>query len=488
MTEEGTPGPTVSRRRLLGGALAGGAALATGGLLGGCGARRDTVRVATDDRWRQFAGTTINFVSENTPPSEAIAADLRPFTELTGIQVNVVQLELSALVQKVALDLASGQAQYHVIYADPYQVLAPYAKGLVDLREFTGDPSLPRGADFADFVPLQMDAAGRFQDADRVFALPYDCPTMVWNYRADLFETHHDRIAQDLGFDPTPGPHLTWEQYFQIARWFNEKTHEVPFGTGHQAKQHDSLQCDFSNVLWAYGGDYFAQGGDRLGRLGAVDPGPCRLTDQRAVDAAAFYQRLVGVADPGSRTWDWDGLGAAFRAGRVAMCPNWHENATKNEKALPGRVGYALLPRGPVRSANNYGGTGIGVNANALPNERKAAWLFVAWATARQTQLRNLRSEAGATPTLTSIYTEPEVKAAEHRPTAMPIMLAGQAVLAAWQPENSGLRPKIPMWNECDTTVYTQLSRMLAGDAAPADAMGEASRRIDRITARGWVS
>jgi multiple sugar transport system substrate-binding protein len=184
-----TPGLDWSRRRFLGGALAGGAALAAAGLLGGCSTRRDVTRLATDDRWRQFAGTTLNFVSEDTPPSEAIAADLRPFTELTGIHVNVIQLELSALVQKVALDLASGQAQYHVIYADPYQVLAPYSKGMVDLREFADDPSLPGGsADFPDFIPLQMDAAGKFQDADRVFALPYDCPTLMWNYRKDLFD------------------------------------------------------------------------------------------------------------------------------------------------------------------------------------------------------------------------------------------------------------------------------------------------------------
>jgi multiple sugar transport system substrate-binding protein len=295
-------------------------------------------------------------------------------------------------------------------------------------------------------------------------------------------------MAVDLGFDPTPGAHLTWEQYYRIAKWFNDNTHDVAYGTGHQAKQHDSLQCDFSDVLWAYGGDYFAPGSDQLGRLGALDPGPCRLTDNRAIEAAAFYQRLISVADPASRSWDWDGLGAAFRAGRIAMCPNWHENATKNEKALPGKVGYAPLPRGPVRSANNYGGTGIGINANAMPNERKAAWLFVTWATSPQTQLHNLNSSAGATPTLTSIYQRDEVKAAEHWPSPMPIMLAGQAVSAAWQPENAGLRPKIPMWNECDTTIYTELSRMLAGDATPAEAMREANQRIDRITARGWVS
>ncbi|GAA0513287.1 ABC transporter substrate-binding protein [Saccharopolyspora subtropica] len=481
--------PRLSRRRLLRGAVAGGAALAAGGLLGGCTARQDARRLATDDRWRQFAGTTLNFISENTAPTAAIAADLAPFTELTGIRVNIVTLELSALVQKVALDLASGQAQYQVIYADPYQVLAPYSKGLVDLRELAADPTLPgEVADFADFVPVQLDATGRFGTEDKVFALPYDSPTMIWQYRADLFDKHHDRMAADLGFDPTPGDDTTWEQYLAIARWFNDNTDDVRYGTGHQAKQHDSLMCDFSNVLWAHGGDYFANGFE-VGRIGAVEPGRCLLAEDRAIEAAAFYQRLLSVADPASRTWDWDGLGAAFRAGRIAMCPNWHEYAANNEAVLPGRVGYARLPRGPRRSANIFGGTGIGISANTLPNERGAAWLFVNWATARDVQLRNLQSEAGGgTPTRTSVYELPEVRAAEQRPSAMPNMLTAGAVRQAWKPENAGLRPKIPMWNECDTAIYTQLSRMLVGDATPEEAMRETAERIDRITARGWVA
>ena len=484
-----TPGSALSRRRLLGGALAGGAALAAGGLLSGCSSRPDATRLPTGDQWRQYAGTTLNFISESTSPTKAIAANLKPFTELTGIQINIVTLELSALVQKVALDLASGQAQYQIVYADPYQVLAPYSKGLVDLRELADDPSLPgEQADFADFVPLQMDAAGRFSDDGKVFALPYDCPTMIWQYRQDLFDKHRDRMAADLGFDPTPGEDTTWEQYYAIARWFNDHTDDVRYGTGHQAKQHDSLMCDFSNVLWAHGGDYFERG-QSVGRLGATDPGPSRLGDPAAIAAASFYQRLLSVADPASRSWDWDGLGSAFTAGRIAMCPNWHEYAADNEDALPGKVGYARLPRGPVRSANHYGGTGLAISANTLPNERNAAWLFVAWATSHATQLRNLKGKpGGATPTRTSVYELPEVKNAEHRPTTMPNILTAPAVRQAWLPENAGLRPKIPMWNECDTAIYTQLSRMLAGDATPDEAMREARKRFDRTTARGWVS
>jgi multiple sugar transport system substrate-binding protein len=480
-------GLLTSRRSLLRAGLAAGAL----GALGACGSdfRPMPAFQRGDDVWRRFAGTTINFISENTAPTAAIAANLAPFERLTGIKVNIVNLELSALVQRVALDMAGGDAQYQVIYADPYQVLAPYNKGLADLREFIdvdGYPPLEGGLD--DFIPTQMDAAGRFEDDGPVYALPYDCPTMIWQYRADLFEKYQDRMAQDLGFDPTPGADRTWEEYYQIARWFDDNANEVAYGTGHQAKQHDSLMNDFSNILWSFGGDYF-ENGEEVGLLGVADPGKCLLGSDEAVEGAAFYDKLLKAAHPASATWDWDGVGAALRAGEIAMCPNWHEFAASNESVLPGMVHYAPLPKGPARAADMYGGTGIAIADNARGAVRGAAWLFVNWATSPDVQLSNLKSTAGGgTPTRTSVYELPEVQAAENRPSELPNMLTGPAVRTAWEPENIGLRPKIPMWNACDTAIFTGLSKMIAGQQNPASTMQDITERIDGIVERGWVA
>ena len=51
----------------------------------------------------------------------------------------MLQLELGALVQKVALDIGSGEGAYQVVYADPYQIMAPYHEALADLNEFNTD-------------------------------------------------------------------------------------------------------------------------------------------------------------------------------------------------------------------------------------------------------------------------------------------------------------------------------------------------------------
>jgi multiple sugar transport system substrate-binding protein len=111
-----------------------------------------------------------------------------------------------------------------------------------------------------------------------------------------------------------------------------------------------------------------------------------------------------------------------------------------------------------------YGGTGIGINGVAPERQQKAAWLFVNWATSPDTQLSNLKSKVGGgTPTRESIYKLPEVEAARKPPSKMPNVLTTDAVFEAWEPDNIGLRPKIAAWNECDTVIFTELSKMLSG-------------------------
>ncbi|MBZ5875776.1 ABC transporter substrate-binding protein [Chromohalobacter israelensis] len=461
-----------------------------GGLAGlslmGAGSLRTALAqgMASDEAWKQASGTTIQFISENTPPTTAIAANLASFQELTGITVNITEMQLGALVQKVALDFGAGRSSFDVIYADPYQVLAPYHRGLVDLNRFINDdqqPVVPKGIE--DFIPTQLAAAGRFEDRESLYTLPYDCPTMIWIYRRDLFEKYRDQMRQDLGFDPMPSDSTTWEQYYQIAEWFsNGNASEVKYGTGHQAQQYDSLMCDFSNVLFAYGGDYFANG-QQVGLLGTDAPGACQLTSDAALEAARFYQNLLKVAHPGSTSWDWTGVANAFQNGEFAMMPEWHEFAGSLESSdLQGKIGYAPLPKGPARSSNLWGGTGIGINANASAEKQKAAWLFLVWATSPQTQLMGLKSTVGGgTPTRQSVYDMPEVKAASTPPTDMPNMLTADTMLTAWQDDYIGLRPKIAQWNEVDTVIFTELSKMLAGQMSPEETMQSAKQRIDRI-------
>ncbi|MFV0406744.1 MAG: ABC transporter substrate-binding protein [Propioniciclava sp.] len=479
-----TPRHSHSARRkprlMTAGAVLASAALA---LTGCSGSSPNPAGTASDDPWRQFEGTAINFISENTAPSAAIAANLKPFEDLTGITVNVQQMELDKVVENVKLDMSAGTSQYQVIYADPHQVLAPLSDGLLDLTSLVNDDQYPAvEGGLEDFIPAQLQATGRYLDEEKLYALPYDAPTLILHYRKDLFEKYGEQMQADLGFDPVPSDAMTWEQYYEVGVWFNENVDEVTAGIGVQAKQHDSLQADFSNVLWAYGGDYFEKGQD-LGVLGDPDPGAVTVNTPEAIAAATFYKKLLSVAHPSSTGWDWTGLGDAFSSGEVAMAVNWHEFAAGEEEALPDQVGYALVPKGPARRANNFGGTGIGINANASGAELGAAWLFVNWATSPETQIMGLGSDVGGgTPTRTSLYEDPQIMDEVNKsPSKYPNIKTAPAVLAAWETENIGLRPKLPQWVELNTVIFTELSKMITQDVSPEDTMNAMQEQMTEV-------
>jgi multiple sugar transport system substrate-binding protein len=130
-----------------------------------------------------------------------------------------------------------------------------------------------------------------------------------------------------------------------------------------------------------------------------------------------------------------------------------------------------------------FGGSSIAINSGASEEEQGAAWLFLIWATSPETQREGLFSEeGGGTPTRQSVYEMDEVQEAETRPSEAPNMLTADAVSSAWNSENAGQRPKIPAWNECDTIIFTELSKMLAGEQSPEETMRAAKQGFDETT------
>ncbi|WP_226527159.1 extracellular solute-binding protein [Metabacillus niabensis] len=445
--------------------------------------------------WKQFEGVELNVITENTPPSSALAANIHLFEDVTGIKVNIEQSDLGTVVEKTSLDFNAKSAKYHVIYADPYQILAKHSQHFIDLNAFMEEktmPSVPGGLE--DFIKSQLEVNGYMGNTDALYALPYDNPTMVLAYRKDVFEKYKDDFMADKGFDWTPGPDLTWEQYYEIAKWITEKAKagvitEVKYGSGQQAKQHDSLMNDFSNLLAANGGDYFKD--IELGAIGKSNPGKSAMNSEVAIKSAELYKKILEVAAPGSTSWDWSGLGEAFAAGDVAMAPEWHEFSSTFENPdsskVVGNVAWSLLPKGEVRNANAYGGTGIGINKYASAEEQKAAWLFLVWATSPQAQYMILKSDVGgSTPTRHSVYEIEEVNKGMEPGTEeskqMPNLLPMKVTLEAWKEENAYMRPKIPQWPQIDTFIFTELSKMLAGQQSPEEAVKEIAKQSDQAT------
>lgn len=246
---------------------------------------------------------------------------------------------------------------------------------------------------------------------------------------------------------------------------------------------------DFSNILAANGGDYLVLQDPNF--LGTTKPGKSAMYTDIAIKSAKFYNQLLAIADPESPSYDWYEAAEAFAVGRFALSPQWHEYSAlfenKSESEIAGKVGWTILPKGKVRHANAFGGTGIGINKFASEHEEKAAWLFLVWATSPQLQYMILKSDpGGSTPTRHSVYQLPDVKKGMEYGTPeskqMPNLLPMNATFEAWKKENTYMRPKIPQWQQVDTFIFTELSRMLAGKQSPKEAVKKIAEKSNQAT------
>src|SRR3954447_16025902 len=187
----------IGRRRFL--ELGGGAASALG--IGSVAVGLNSVITRTpayaassdDAKWKQYSGSKLVFMSENTPPSFAIRDNLKPFYDRTGIQVEILTDDLPVVQQKVGIDLRGGKADFVLNYVQDKPIGAPFADFYADLSKYTKDETLPQLADGYDadaWFENYLDACGYMYTRDRLIAFPYDCAVALTFYRQDLFEKH----------------------------------------------------------------------------------------------------------------------------------------------------------------------------------------------------------------------------------------------------------------------------------------------------------
>ncbi len=431
---------------------------------------------------RQFEGLTLNFIVENNLYANILSHESEEFSQVTGINIKIRPVDFDTLVQKVNLDFIAQAGEYQVIYVDPYQTLNRFYDYLEVLNPYDKDPELPGIKGFLDdFVDSQTVVCSYFENKENVYTVPFDSTTMILYYRKDIFEKYKDRFYSEKGYDWTPGtPGFTWERYIEASEWINKNVpnDEVKYGSGLMAQMHNSIFCEFSNILAAYGGDYFADEG--INTLGLKAYNRISTLDDNFLQALEIYKQLARVSAPQSVNWNWTDLARVFRDGEVAMMMNWDENYTYVEDAahskVAGKVGYSILPYGDARSANIYGGSGIGINKYATENEKKAAWLFISWATSRDMQLKALKHpEGGCLPTRISAYNDQSISSQE-----APLKHI-DAVLNAWKQENIYLRPKVSNFYEVEKVLTGQLHSMLVSNADSSETAQNIYNGLERI-------
>jgi len=119
----------ISRRKFL--ELGGGVATALGAGTIAVGLNSTIMRTpvqaasSPEAKMKQYAGSKLVFMSENTPPSFAIRDKIKEFYDATGITVEILTDDLPVVQQKVGIDMKSGKSDFPLIYSQDKPIGAP---------------------------------------------------------------------------------------------------------------------------------------------------------------------------------------------------------------------------------------------------------------------------------------------------------------------------------------------------------------------------
>lgn len=428
----------------------------------------------------RFSGSTIRISSESTPPSQIISQLAQEiFTPLTGINVQWEQTPLDQVLSKITLDTATENASNDIYYLDQAWV-GRFVQDCVDTRvaymDTDTDLNMP-DYDFGDFVPELVPAIASYQGT--LVGVPFDIPIFIMSYRTDVFD--------DLGLTPP----TTMAEFMEVvkaidAAGFTMEDGTVVRGFADQWRSgHYSLQTAWTAYLWAHGGSHVNAEGVSV------------INDEAAMAAAEYFVELGNHQPAGYTTWDWSGAGDAMAQGLAGVNILWGEffpgYDNPETSKIAGLAEVAPLPqeialRTPeecsfdeIPGIGHQGGSCLAISRYSTQPD--AAWVFLQWATSKETTL--LASLQSNTPVRTSTFEDPRTKEREvpgpgttrHFPEMLNTIRT-----------RMGTEPHFPGWAAASGTggpIPTELGLMTTGQQDIATTLNNIAAAIDASIAEG---
>ncbi|QEY31690.1 ABC transporter substrate-binding protein [Synechococcus sp. RSCCF101] len=237
----------------------------------------------------------------------------------------------------------------------------------------------------------------------------------------------------------------------------------VPWGYLWQGRQYEGLSCVFLEVLQGFGGWWWEPGASPS--LG--------LNQAPSIRAAAWLGSLIdeGVSPRAVANFAEPQVLQSFENGQAAFMRNWPyawSELQKQGSAVAGKVGVTTMVAEPgERPAATQGSWGLSVvSQSEHPREAAAVLRYLTGADSQKT----LAIDWGYTPTLRSVFTDPEVIAAN------PVMPELQRAL-----DDAVLRPVTPLYAQFSDILQRQLSSVLTGSIDAERAMGRAGGATERL-------
>jgi multiple sugar transport system substrate-binding protein len=352
------------------------AAVLVGALVySGCGGDDDATKSSSSTNTNAAKsdikpGTTVRvWIMPNGPqPKEDMEASLKPFTEKTGIKVNVEVVDWGVQLDRIRNAAVSGEGP-DITQAGTTQV--PFFAALGGFNDLSDRVNDIGGASaYADGVWNTTQVVGQ----DGTWAIPWFTEARSIYYRKD--------VLAKAGIDPSTA-FKSWDDFRKTLETIKAKAPGIqPFGT--PGKKAFDLVHHVMPFVWDAGGAELTS-----------DNSKSAINSPEAVQGVEFFAGLVkdGLADPSQLERDGTQVENQFKGGKLAVWiggpwvlpsaqrkddTNWVPAARQN-------VALAPMPAGPNGDAFTFvGGSDLMMfKSSKNPNE---AWEVMKYLSQDQVQ------------------------------------------------------------------------------------------------------
>ncbi|MGW6457635.1 extracellular solute-binding protein [Streptomyces sp. NPDC055078] len=406
---------------------------------------------AADLDWRSEAGTTLTLGALQHPWITAIRPHLGQFQRLTGITVRIQVSGEEQYVAKMPITLAgeSGTPDVYMVWSYGQ---AAESGWLEPLDGYLADRSLTDAGwyDQADMFASARDYVRRPDGTSLGIAITAEA--QVTFYRRDVISD--------------PASLTTFDGLHEAARRA-AKSGKTAAGIALRGKPTADA------VAWPAAGYVFSHGGY------LIDPdGRLALDSPQAVAGVQRYADIVRDACPkGVSTWSWLEITNAMQQGQVAMLQDSSNASTdlrdKERSRYPELIRAAPFPSHNGVSKPNIYHWIMGINRRS--KQKRAAWLFLQWATSRPGAAQIASS--GGTPPRISAWQDPGFRKA-FGPDAADAALRtlreadSKPVTLAWMN---------PQWPAVGDAFARAVNSVFTSDRSAQSALAEARRTLKGV-------
>lgn len=401
--------------------------------------------------------------------------------------VNVVEFPWSELYPKIVTALTSGEATFDLITFAP-----AWSPDFTDfLTEMPAE--MRQGPDWEDIAPVYRDRLMVWEG--KVLSQTMDGDVHTYTYRIDLFDDPAEKEAFKAKYGYDLAVPKTWKEYLDIAEFF-QRPDKGLWGNAEAFRRGGQQFWFFFSHAAAY-----TNHPDNAGSM-FFDPDTmdAQVNNPGWVRGLEEYIRASKLAPPNALNFSFGEVNAAVAGGQVAQSIGWGDTgviaADPKQSKIPGKVGSAILP-GSTEIYNYktkawdtfpeivyspfmaFGGWQAAV-PQASKNQ-EAAWDFIKLLTSPEVSGQAaITGGTGVNPYRAShttdlalwskLFTEREAKE----------YLASQADSVT--AKNVALDMRLPGYFSYTEVLEIELSKALAGQATPQEALDTVAAEWNRLT------